>query len=112
MKRFNKKDLAAAVLAGIAGAAGIAGTAEACDVTNKEYRIPKTLGQTVAFQAHRIEEGNKLPGNNTNPYIPIVATTINGQTRLEGFCKEQEYEINFTLEKNGKKTHYVANIRP
>jgi hypothetical protein len=85
---MNRKNLTAAVLAGLAGAAGIAGTAQAVNLN------PDGLGQVLIYPYYTANDGN-------NTLLSVVNTTDNAKAVkvrfLEGFNSREVLDFNLYL---------------
>jgi hypothetical protein len=85
---MNRKNLTAAVLAGLAGAAGLAGTAQAVNLN------PDGLGQVLIYPYYTANDGN-------NTLLSVVNTTDNAKAVkvrfLEGFNSREVLDFNLYL---------------
>jgi hypothetical protein len=85
---MNRKNLTAAVLAGLAGAAGIAGTAQAVNMN------PDGLGQVLIYPYYTTNGGNQT-------IMSVVNTTDNAKAvkvrYLEGFNSREVLDFNLYL---------------
>ncbi len=85
---MNRKNLTAAVLAGLAGAAGLAGTAQAVNLN------PDGLGQVLIYPYYTANDGN-------NTLLSVVNTTHNAKAVkvrfLEGFNSREVLDFNLYL---------------
>jgi hypothetical protein len=85
---MNRKNLTAAVLAGLAGAAGIAGTAQAVNMN------PDGLGQVLVYPYYTANDGNQT-------ILSVVNTTDNAKAVkvrfLEGFNSREVLDFNLYL---------------
>ncbi len=85
---MNRKNLTAAVLAGLAGAAGIAGTAQAVNMN------PDGLGQVLIYPYYTANDGNQT-------ILSVVNTTDNAKAVkvrfLEGFNSREVLDFNLYL---------------
>ena len=88
---MNRKNLTAAVLAGLAGAAGIAGTAQAVNMN------PDGLGQVLVYPYYTANDGN-------NTLLSVVNTTDNAKAVkvrfLEGFNSREVLDFNLYLSRH------------
>jgi len=87
---MNRKNLTAAVLAGLAGAAGIAGTAQAVNMN------PDGLGQVLIYPYYTTNDGNQT-------ILSVVNTTTNAKAVkvrfLEGFNSREVLDFNLYMSK-------------
>jgi hypothetical protein len=85
---MNRKNLTAAVLAGLAGAAGIAGTAQAVNLN------PDGLGQVLIYPYYTANDGNQT-------ILSVINTTDNAKAVkvrfLEGFNSREVLDFNLYL---------------
>ena len=85
---MNRKNLTAAVLAGLAGAAGLAGTAQAVNLN------PDGLGQVLIYPYYTANDGNQT-------ILSVVNTTDNAKAVkvrfLEGFNSREVLDFNLYL---------------
>jgi len=85
---MNRKNLTAAVLAGLAGAAGIAATAQAVNLN------PDGLGQVLVYPYYTANDGNTT-------ILSVVNTTDNAKAVkvrfLEGFNSREVLDFNLYL---------------
>jgi len=85
---MNRKNLTAAVLAGLAGAAGIAGTAQAVNMN------PDGLGQVLIYPYYTANDGNTT-------ILSVVNTTHNAKAVkvrfMEGFNSREVLDFNLYL---------------
>jgi len=85
---MNRKNLTAAVLAGLAGAAGLAGTAQAVNLN------PDGLGQVLIYPYYTANDGN-------DTILSVVNTTNNAKAVkvrfLEGFNSREVLDFNLYL---------------
>jgi hypothetical protein len=96
---MNRKNLTAAVLAGLAGAAGLAGTAQAVNLN------PDGLGQVLIYPYYTANDGN-------NTLLSVVNTTDNAKAVkvrfLEGFNSREVLDFNLYLSEHDVWTAAIA----
>ena len=96
---MNRKNLTAAVLAGLAGAAGLAGTAQAVNLN------PDGLGQVLIYPYYTANDGN-------NTLLSVVNTTNNAKAVkvrfLEGFNSREVLDFNLYLSHHDVWTAAIA----
>ncbi len=100
---MNRKNLTAAVLAGLAGAAGLAGTAQAVNLN------PDGLGQVLIFPYYTANSGNQT-------ILSVVNTTGNAKAVkvrfLEGFNSREVLDFNLYLSHHDVWVAAIANGAP
>jgi hypothetical protein len=98
---MNRKNLTAAVLAGLAGAAGIAGTAQAVNLN------PDGLGQVLVYPYYTANDGNQT-------ILSVVNTTENAKAVkvrfLEGFNSREVLDFNLYLSRHDVWTAAIAQL--
>ena len=100
---MNRKNLTAAVLAGLAGAAGLAGTAQAVNLN------PDGLGQVLIYPYYTANDGNQT-------ILSVVNTTNNAKAVkvrfLEGFNSREVLDFNLYLSHHDVWVAAIANGAP
>jgi hypothetical protein len=100
---MNRKNLTAAVLAGLAGAAGLAGTAQAVNLN------PDGLGQVLIYPYYTANDGNQT-------ILSVVNTTDNAKAVkvrfLEGFNSREVLDFNLYLSAHDVWVAAIANGEP
>jgi hypothetical protein len=100
---MNRKNLTAAVLAGLAGAAGLAGTAQAVNLN------PDGLGQVLIYPYYTANGGNQT-------ILSVVNTTDNAKAVkvrfLEGFNSREVLDFNLYLSHHDVWVAAIANGAP
>jgi hypothetical protein len=100
---MNRKNLTAAVLAGLAGAAGLAGTAQAVNLN------PDGLGQVLIYPYYTANGGNTT-------ILSVVNTTNNAKAVkvrfLEGFNSREVLDFNLYLSHHDVWVAAIANGAP
>jgi hypothetical protein len=98
---MNRKNLTAAVLAGLAGAAGLAGTAQAVNLN------PDGLGQVLIYPYYTANGGN-------NTLLSVVNTTDNAKAVkvrfLEGFNSREVLDFNLYLSHHDVWVAAIVNV--
>ena len=98
---MNRKNLTAAVLAGLAGAAGIAGTAQAVNMN------PDGLGQVLVYPYYTANDGNQtiLSVVNTTDQAKAVKVRF-----LEGFNSREVLDFNLYLSHHDVWVAAIADL--
>ena len=100
---MNRKNLTAAVLAGLAGAAGLAGTAQAVNLN------PDGLGQVLIYPYYTANDGNQT-------ILSVVNTTDKAKAVkvrfLEGFNSREVLDFNLYLSHHDVWVAAIANGAP
>jgi hypothetical protein len=98
---MNRKNLTAAVLAGLAGAAGIAGTAQAVNIN------PDGLGQVLVYPYYTANDGNQtiLSVVNTTDQAKAVKVRF-----LEGFNSREVLDFNLYLSHHDVWVASIADL--